>query len=98
MQKGIILTDVVMINCINKSNRPSAHERIRGIGGGNRWKLSLDDAIAGIEQGKWSFYVSMNGKSVSVVIAKSADGHKYLKTLADGEQPDNLLSLPECPN
>jgi hypothetical protein len=97
MQKGIILTDVVMINCINKSNRPGAHERIRSIGGGTRWKLSLADAIAGIEQGKWSFYVTMNGRSVSVVIAKSTDGRKYLKTLADGEQPDNLLSLPECP-
>jgi len=22
---------------------------------------------------------------------------KYLKTRADGEQPDNLLALPECP-
>jgi len=97
MQKGIILTDVVMINCINKTDRTNAHERIRSIGSANRWKLSLSDAIAGIEQGKWSFYVSMNGRSVSVVIAKSADGRKYLKTLTDGEQPDNLLSLPECP-
>ena len=97
MQKGIILTDVVMINCINKTDRTNAHERIRSIGSANRWKLSLSDAIAGIEQGKWSFYVSMNGRSVSVVIAKSADGRKYLKTLTYGEQPDNLLSLPECP-
>jgi len=24
-------------------------------------------------------------------------GNKYLKTVADGEQPNNLLSLPECP-
>ena len=86
-----------MINCINKTDRASAHERIRSIGSANRWKLSLVDAIAGIEQGKWNFYVSMNGRSVSVVIAKTADGRKYLKTLTDGEQPDNLLSLPECP-
>jgi hypothetical protein len=27
-----------------------------------------------------------------------ADGHKYLKTKADGEQPDSLLDLPEGPD
>jgi hypothetical protein len=32
-----------------------------------------------------------------VVVAVSRYGNKYIKTTADGEQPDNLLSLPECP-
>jgi hypothetical protein len=31
-----------------------------------------------------------------VVVSVSRLGHKYIKTEADGEQPDNLLSLPEC--
>jgi len=35
-------------------------------------------------------------QTVDVVVAKSQYGHKYLKTVADGEQPNNLLSLPEC--
>lgn len=43
------------------------------------------------------FNVSVAGQSVSVTVAKSAYGNKYLKTVADGEQPNNLLSLPECP-
>ncbi len=30
-------------------------------------------------------------------VETSRYGNKYLKTEADGEQPDNLLSLPECP-
>ncbi len=32
----------------------------------------------------------------NVVVAVSRFDHKYIKTEADGEQPDNLLSLPEC--
>jgi len=87
------------VQCINKTDRSNPHERIQNIGGvsgGTRWKLSQPDAIAGIEQGKWEFYVKRGGHEVRVIIAKH-NGNKYLKTEADGEQQNNLLSLPECP-
>lgn len=94
------MADNIRIQCINKSDRMNAHERIKFIGGvhnGKSWKLSLENAIQGIESGKWRFYVSVNNDSVWVIVATSALGHKYLKTENDGDQPNNLLSLPECP-
>ncbi|AYV54092.1 DUF3892 domain-containing protein [Leptospira kmetyi] len=89
------------VKCIVKSNKSNAHERITHIGGtnndGSRWKITEVMAIEGIESGKWTFFTFANGKKARVIISTSATGIKYLKTENDGEQPNNLLSLPACP-
>jgi hypothetical protein len=86
--------------CINKREHQNPHERITHIGGvnadGTRWRMNESAAIAGIEGKQYSFYVTVQGKSVWVVVAVHL-GRKYLKTEADDYIPNNLLSLPECP-
>jgi hypothetical protein len=90
----------VEISCVNKQPRQNPHERISHVGGlnpdGTRWKMTLDRAIQGIESGKWTFWTTGGGRRANV-ITSFHNGHIYLKTQADGVQPDNLLALPECP-
>jgi hypothetical protein len=64
---------------------------------GSRWKLSEDEAIAGVKEGRWTFWAAANGQTSRVIVAKNGQGREFLKTEADGEQPDGLLALPECP-
>ena len=66
-----------------------------GAEGGGAWCIKLDVAINGIENGTWRFWTQANGKSVWVIVVKR-NGKKYLKTEADGDEPNNLLSLPRC--
>ena len=87
------------IRCINKDDRKNPYERITHVGGNapRQWKITQKDAITLIENGDWNFFVSVNGKSVWVEVAISRFGNKYIRTEADGDEPNNLLSLPECP-
>lgn len=88
------------IRCINKTDRMNPHERIKNVGGqnadGGRWKQSVDQTVREIESREWEFFVTEGGRTVDVIVA-THNGNKYIKTTADGIQPDNLLSLPECP-
>ncbi|WP_276090312.1 DUF3892 domain-containing protein [Pedobacter sp. JY14-1] len=92
------MAERIKVSCINKSNRTSPYERIQFIGGihnNSRWKLSVADAISGIEQSKYEFYTQVNGHVRQIKVTTRL-GVKYLKTEADSDTPDNLLSLPEC--
>lgn len=89
------------IKCINKRDRGDIHERISHVGGypaaeGGSWKWAEERAIAEIEAGNWTFFVSQGGREVNVIVS-SRNGRKYLKTANDGANENNLLSLPECP-
>lgn len=92
------LTKTAQIKCINKDPREDRHHSITHVGGytTERWKITQSDAIAHIENREWDFYTMANGHRADVIVAVR-NGRKYLKTTADYDTPDNLLSLPECP-
>jgi hypothetical protein len=77
-----------------------AHDgnRIAAIGGeiaaGRRWRQSAEEAIEAIAYGRRSYFVEEPvGDRVAVVVAYR-DGRAYLKTVSDGDRPNNLLALP----
>jgi len=88
------------IQCINKIPRNDPYTRITHVGGQgtSRWKLDVATVIQRIESRQEAFYVERpQGDQVDVIVAVSRAGNKYIKTTADGDEPNNLLSLPECP-
>ena len=89
-----------MVRCTTKRDG----QRVSHIGGtnsnGTAWKYTEEDAIKGIKTERWKFYVTVDrqGDSHGVWLqVASHQGREYLKTDADGEEPNTLLSLPDCP-
>ena len=71
-------------------------QRIDAIGGAG-WKHLIDDAIRNIENGTNAYWTNVAGARADVIVARRLSGRKYLKTTADGIEPNNLLALPRCP-
>ena len=90
------------VTCINKTNRQSRWEAIRKLGGtrddnGGPWYCTQDECIDYIKKG-YVFYVELRpNHRVYLEIARSAKGNEYVRTEADKDPQDNLLSLKECP-
>ena len=89
------------IRSIVKTERTNAYERIIAICGllpdGSHWTLTQEQAVSQIEDRTCAFYIErVGGRRFDVIVAIDLQAHKYLKTVADGEQPDQLLHLPAC--
>ena len=88
------MTDV-QITCINKMPRDNPYEGISHLGNSNG-KWTRQQVIDWIEEKSNTFYTLVNGNRGNIGVVNGPNG-KYLRTYADGEWNDNLLSLPECP-
>lgn len=95
------MTNFANISCISKQPRNDPYHSITHVGGvnpdGTRWKLTLQSAIDYLNSGNWEFWTQPkvgHGQKVEVAYR---NGHSFLKTVADYDTPDNLLSLDECP-
>ena len=86
----------LQVTCINKEDRYGPHEhsqRRRTQRHGTRWRLSLEEAIAGILEGRYSLGRSRSPRHRDLAEHEAC---KHPKTVADGYSPDNLLSLAKC--
>ncbi|MEB2778100.1 DUF3892 domain-containing protein [Algoriphagus sp. D3-2-R+10] len=87
------------ILCSKKNSKATFNHDITHIGGvngtGEKWTISVRDAIAGIQSGLYEFYIVEHFKELDVRItgdiekSLTATGHGYLHNLLD--------DLPDCP-
>ncbi|MEV6812939.1 DUF3892 domain-containing protein [Micromonospora sp. NPDC051296] len=74
-------------------------DRIVALGGrlgdGSRWRMSTEEVIAAISRQERFLVEQPTGRAVRVRVSRTGEGRAYLTTEADGEIPNNLLSLPE---
>lgn len=82
------------VTCITPDTADT-DQRIDAIGGSG-FKYLIDDAISKIENKSHEFYTNVDSKLANVVVAQRSNKTKYLKTTADGVEPNNLLKLPRC--
>lgn len=86
------------VSCTQKHEK---HEHIVALGCYNPsntfHKFTEPEVIERIERHGDTFYTERPGGHVAEVIVVEIDGKKYLKTKADGERPNNLDWLPDCP-
>ena len=87
------------VTCITKPNPQSPHEHITHLGNPPTWVWTREQVIESIEAKTNTFYVldPNNGKRSNVGVVRPTHGAPYLRTYADGDWNNNLLSLDQCP-
>jgi len=77
----------------------SPQVRIRTVGGvrpdGAPWRMGVEEVVKAIRRGERFYVAEPAGDPVDVVIAHTGEGRAYLRTTADGDEPNNMLALPD---
>lgn len=72
-----------------------ADRRLQGLGGVG-WKHSIDEIIRNIDNRTNTYWTRVNGVRANIEVKQRPNGRRYIKTTADGYEPNNLLALPRC--
>jgi Protein of unknown function (DUF3892) len=87
------------ITAVQRHAEGSPQSRIYAVGGvrpgGTPWRMSTAEAIKAIRRGERFYVEEPAGDPVDVIVSRTADGREFLRTVADGDEPNNLLALPE---
>lgn len=90
----------VQVTCITKPHPQSPHEHITHLGNPIvGWKWTREQVIASIDAGRNTFFVidTNTGRRSDVGVVRIAGRDPYVRTHADGDWNNNLLSLDQCP-
>ena len=99
VERGKLMADV-KVTCITKPHPQSPHEHITHLGNPTvGWKWTREEVIGSIDAGTNTFFVidSNTGKRSDVGVVRVGGRDPYLRTHADGDWNNNLLSLDQCP-
>jgi hypothetical protein len=89
----------VKVTCIEKPHPQSPHEHITHLGNpAADWKWTREQVIESIDAKTNTFYVidPHNGKRSDVGVVRPVGRAAYVRTYADGDWNNNLLSLDQC--
>jgi Protein of unknown function (DUF3892) len=88
------------VTAVRRHVTGSGQVRIRALGGvrpdGATWHLSASEVADAIRRGEL-FYVEEPGADPIAVEVYRVGSQIFLRTIPDGERPNNLLELPELP-
>jgi hypothetical protein len=90
----------VLVTCILKTHPQSPHEHITHLGNPSaNWMWDRERVIASIDNKTNTFYTldPINRKRADIGVVRDAGKAPYLRTHADGQWNNNLLSLNQCP-
>ena len=83
-------------NCHTPDNADT-DRRIQGLGGTFGW-LAIDQIINMINNGDIFYTAPASSVGRRIIVAQHPTTYRlYLKTDADGVEPNNILALPTCP-
>lgn len=88
------------VTCITKPHPQSPHEHITHVGNPRaNWVWTREAVIESIEAKTNTFFVldPATGKRSNVGVVRPDRSLPYLRTYADGDWNNNLLSLTQCP-